>query len=539
MSDNHANAIRTEVNSDFLTALSACREWRDGSLLFDPFSFLNLGDSLRAPRFAQDGPLEVEFVTRPKQSGGTRLELVLDLFSSVRLHMLAQRLAKIVLPIPRSISALALNLDHPHFDSYDLWQERKTNWIRHKLVEGKSVILADVRDYFSSIKLSDIENCLRDSGVLSKDVEVTIQKIDEINGTKDQNGFTRFGIPIAQDTIFWLLADLMLQPVDEKLSQDPNIESFIRWVDDFFIAVEPHAEGYALEALNTSLSPLGLELNLKKTQTMTSIVEYDRHMMTFDHRTLDSLMMISTHGELSSSNHNAISKLVESKKEDSIEHSRLWKRIYTLATKLRSRRLVNSAFTDLNLYPMIEKQVLMYLHTVGWHQGTIDLAIKQLSRAPTDSQSITILKALLLVALSNHRLDISPLRSFSTSRHAALHPYSRVLLEACLLFNSARNNSSVSRQLFLLSHESPSPMARRLAAKLHRIERGNLEHSRGHAVRHDDASYMSIYEGEDGSGNASEFQWRRSGRIDNPEPASSSFNSSIRAAILPYVASAR
>ena len=307
---------------------------------------------------------------------------------------------------------------------------------------------------------------MRHSGFAKQDIKITIQKIEEINCTRDQQGLTRRGIPVAQDTLFWLLADLVLRPVDELLSQDQNIPNYCRWVDDFFIAVEPSSDNYALEALSTALAPLGLELNRHKTHTVASLDEFDHHTLTFEHRIVTSLMMTAIHGPLSESQLDAFIKLVESDRIHSIEHARLWKRIYVLAAKLRSPRLANKAFTDLDAYPTIEKQVLLYLHKVGWPRDTLLCAINQLVRAPTDSQAITILKALLLAILSEREVDISALQALATSNQPAFHPYAQVLLQACLVFQCSNTQTTVAQRLLSSTRDLSSPMARRLALNL-------------------------------------------------------------------------
>lgn len=466
MAEKRNRAVRIDMDPDFLAAFSTCRERRGSGLLFDPFPFSAFDDRATQTGRADHLPLEVDFVTQPKQSGGIRLELVLDFATSVHLQVLAQRLTKTALPLPHSISALALDPGYAHLHPYELWRENISTWVRHRLVEGKSVVLADIRNYFTSIEMIDIEDSLRKCKFGERDIKITIQKLEQINSVRDQDGATRRGIPVAQDNLFWLLADLVLHSVDEQLAQNPNIVGYIRWVDDFFIAVEPPSTNAALEALSTALAPLGLALNHKKTRTIDSLSEFEKYALTFEHRMVTSLMMAAIHGPLSASQQDAFRQLVEADRIHSIEHARLWKRIYVLAAKLQSPALVNHAFIDLDIFPTIEKQMLMYLNAVDWPYDTVLRAINQLVRSPTDSQSITILKTLLLATLSKRKVDTTALRTVATSSNLALHPYAQVLLQACLMFQCSDSQVTVAQKVASSINDLPSPLARRLAFKL-------------------------------------------------------------------------
>ena len=454
------------MDPDFTAAFSTCREKSESGLLFDPFPFSESDERATRNQCTDHLPLEVDFVTRPKQSGGTRLELVLDFATSVHLQVLAQRLAKKALPLPQSISALALDPGYAHLHPYELWRENISTWVRHRLVEGKSVILADIRNYFTSIEMINIENSLRKSEFSEQDIKITLKTIEQINSIRNKDGVTRRGIPVTQDNLFWLLADLILHKVDEQLAQEPNIAGYIRWVDDFFIAVEPRSTNAVLEALSTALAPLGLVLNQKKTRTIDSLAEFEKYALTFEHGIVTSLMMSAINGPLSGSQLDAFSQLVEADRIPSIEHARLWKRIYVLAAKLQSPALVHDAFIDLDIFPTIDKQILMYLHAVDWPYDTALRAINRLVQAPTDSQSITILKALLLAILSKREVDATALQALARSRNSELHPYAQVLLQACFMFLYSDSQVITARRTMSSMSDSPSPLARRLALKL-------------------------------------------------------------------------
>ena len=249
-------------------------------------------------------------------------------------------------------------------------------------------------------------------------------------------------------------------------------------------------------------------------------------------------MMTAIHGPLSGSQLDAFTKLVESERVHSIEHARLWKRIYVLAAKLRSPTLAHEAFTDLNIYPMIEKQVLMYLHTVDWPHDTVLRATNQLVRAPTDSQAITILKALLLAILSKREIDISALQALATSNQPALHPYALVLLQACLVVQCSRNQTTVARQLLSSTRDLSSPLACRLTLKLLWCIPETRKLARDCVLVEDDYTVSALTNRTNVvANNKTERSWPRIDSFDTRILTNASLNAELRTAFSRYFAS--
>ena len=454
------------MKADVLAAIEVCRERRTNSLLADPLAFPEFDNQSTVYHFDEARPVEVEFVTRPKQSGGTRLEIVPDFGTSVRLQVIAQRLAERELSLPHSVSATAIDSNFTHLHPYDLWWEPISTWIRHRLVEGKTVIVADIQNYFASLPISTIEYALRRVQLDEQSIETTLRTICDINLSQDQSGATRSGLPVSQDNLFWLIADLVLRPVDDRLSQDPLVAGHIRWVDDFFIAVDSDAADSALIALSTILEAMGLRLNESKTQILTSIVAFERQALTYEHRIVTSLTMIGSHGPLSRSQHDAFTRLVEMDRVQSVEHARLWKRIYTLAAHLRSSTLATEAIDDLGRFPTAEKQISKYLRILNWPAGTTMQAVNQLIRAPTDSQAISLLNAFLLSRAPIGDTAFSALKDISVSSKVSLHPYAVVQLHACLMSQQTNDRVAIARQIQSFVTDSNSPVARRFAIEL-------------------------------------------------------------------------
>ena len=447
-----------------LAAIEVCRQRWAKSLLADPLGYAEFDGESGARNFATSSPVELESITLPKQGGGTRLEVVPDFVTSVALQVIAEQMDERDLALPHSVSASQLWLKCMEGQLYELWSDTVPMWIRHMLVGGKTVVVADVQDYFASIPICRIEFALRDAQLEEEIIERTLHTIGDINSIPDHLGKTRSGLPVTQDSLFWIIADLVLGPVDEQLVREPAIAGHLRWVDDFFIAVDSGAVEGALMALSTALEPIGLRINEGKTRVMSSLVAFERQVLTYEHRMVTSLMMASSRGPLSRSQGDAFKKLVETDRGQSMEHARLWKRIYTLASHLHSSVLATQAIDDLTRFPTAEKEISSYLRILNWPSGTGIQAVKQIARAVTDSESICLLHALLSADQPPDVSTRNALKDMSYSACGNLHPYALVLLHACLMAQQPKHErSAIAKQIFPLLTDSRSPMARRIA----------------------------------------------------------------------------
>ena len=466
MVERRDNRTLGGTKTEVLAAIEVCRQRWARSLLADPLAYAEFDDKCAHRQFAASQPVDVDFVTRPKQCGGTRLEILPDFATSVQLQILAQRLSDGDLSLPHSFSAKIFSPKCMVVQPYEHWWEPISTWIRQRLVEGKTVIVADIRNYFSAISMSTIKHALRSVHLDEQDIERTLKTVSDINSTPAPDGTTRPGLPVSHDSLFWLVADLVLRPVDEWLSRNSFILGHVRWVDDFFIAVDPAFTDRVLTEFSTALQKCGFRLNESKTRIFTSITDFERQSLTHEHRIVSSLMMTCAHGHLSKSQLDAFTKLVEMNRAQSLEDSRLWKRIYALAARLGTAALATEAISDLRHFPSAEDQISTYLGTLNWPCGTAIMAINQISRASTDSQAIRLLQALLISDFPVRHDVFRALRDLSTASEATLHPYALVLLHACLVMEKSIEREEIIRQLMPLVQNSPSPMARRAGIEL-------------------------------------------------------------------------
>ena len=424
-------------------AIEACRQRRSVDVLADPLGFPEF--DIAAWRQRTDGmPVEVETYTRPKQGGGARVEVVPDFATSVAFQLAAERLG-----------------GEP-IRPYASWWETVPMWIRHALVDGMSVIVADVEDYFGSLPESGIERALASLELDAGTVETMLGAIREINAIPDSSGATRSGLPVSQDDLLWRVADAALSPVDEALAREPMVARHVRWVDDFFIATPPSDVDHVLHVLCAALADEGLRLNSSKTKVLDSLADYERQTMTHEHRLITSLRMASSRSPLSASQQRAFDAFAESDRQETPEQARLWKRAYALAGRLGSVALVPRSIEDLELYPAATEQIASYLRSLDWPSDTAAQAVDAIKRSRTDSQPIVLLRAMLGTGHSLPTRALEALKALSESGTAQLHPYAQVLMHACQTFGRHSESGAVKR-LLALARQDESPLARRTA----------------------------------------------------------------------------
>ena len=437
-------------NNRVARAVENCRQRRAACVLSDPLGYAEFDAGSIGYRVGTRQPVEAELVTRPKQGGGTRVEVVPNFITSVQLQLVADQIE-----------------EREPLQPYESWWDTVPTWIRHALVEGMSVVVADVDDFFPSMPVPGIERALRRLQINEEGTETTLRALRDINAVPDENGGTRTGLPITDDELLWIIADVVLRPVDDRLSLDPIVARHTRWVDDFYLAVDSTDVDRALGSLSEALDTEGFRLNDRKTRVLDSLTVYERQAMTNEHRVVTNLTMIASKGNLSASQQSALTMLFEGDRSLTPEHARLWKRTYALAERIRSPALVPEAIDDLCRYPTAERQISSYLRALNWPCGTATRAAKQVARAPTNSQAIVLLRALLAAPQALEGSAVTALSEISDSAGDRMHPYATVLLQARLMLQQPKKeHPTVVQRMLALATDSRSPLARRIAIEL-------------------------------------------------------------------------
>lgn len=430
-------------------AIESCRQRQSACVLSDPLEYAEFDGATSWCHDGIDKPAEADTFTRPKQGGGWRVEVVPDFSTSVELQLIAERVGEREPP-----------------QSYESWWDSVSMWIRHALVQGMAVIVADVENYFGSIPTSGIKRALHSLDLDEGSIETTLCAIHEVNSAPDFDGATRTGLPVVQDELVWLIADAVLRPVDQRLSLEPIVARHLRWVDDFFVAVDSNDVDQALISLSAALDAEGLRLNGTKTRVFGSVEDFEQQTMTYEHRLVSNLTMAGSRGNLSALQQCAFGRLVEGERSATPEQARFWKRMYALAQRLRSPALVPAAIDDLMRFPTAAGQISSYLRSLNWPCGTEAQSAEWVAHAPTDSQAIVMLRALLSSEEPLARAAVTALKEVSESAVIRIHPYTRVLLHACLMLRQQNEDCGAAEWLLPLSRTTRSPLARRIAIEV-------------------------------------------------------------------------
>ena len=462
--DGNVQGHLRNTEADIQAALATCRQrWMHG-VRMDPLGYPEFDDPSLGSQLHASTPVEVEFTTRAKASGAVRLEVALDCVTSIQLELVAQQLRDRLGDVAARSGSRESNASKP----YEQWSETIPTWIRRMLVDGKTIVVADIRDYFPSIRAPLVERALVDAGLCEQDVAWVTDTIRDINAVPDDTGETRSGLPVAEDDLFWQIADLILQPVDRLLTRNDAVAGHFRWVDDFYIAVEQDMVRQVLGCLSTAVEAMGLKLNEGKTRVIDDIAAFDRDSLTAEHRIVTSLMMTSSsRSPLSRSQTDAFTRLTERDRVPTPDDARLWKRVYALATRIRSPSLARSAIDDLTLFPTVTAQVSSYLSTIGWPSASATDAARQLAhRGIADTQAISLVQGFLDTQAAVQGEPFYALAGIAMAPPSSLHPYALALVNTCLVTWSEDHLALVRPGLWALAANDRSPMARRVAIQL-------------------------------------------------------------------------
>jgi len=423
---------------DLWIAWSTCRATRRRWLIADPLGYPEI-EPTEFPKLSTNGwgqTVEADFQIKPKQGGGLRLEVLPDIFTSTYFQAVADRLAERDLGLASSLSARLFGLRLKQGNPYEVWSSVVPAWIRTELASGHCVVFADIHDYFGSIKLEQIEAALRRAGLEEEIWRSTIALVDALNKTPDEQGAIRSGLPVVPEEFFWLVADLVLAPVDEALDGILPFSAYARWVDDFLVATALSDVDPVLARLQFEVETRGFRLNPTKTKVFTSLEEFENVSRLTEHKILDDLFLTQVQGSISNEQQTALDRLIRSQRTTSPEDGRLWKRIYGLAERLRTPLLLERAIADLDRLPLAELQILAYLSALGWPNLTATQALGSISKVKSQTRALGTLRALVSSSSGPSAKVKQILQSFLLEPDSDCHPFVCVLAFACLIRDS-------------------------------------------------------------------------------------------------------
>ena len=420
---------------DLWSAWTTCRSAREGQLFSDPLLHAEF-EIAEVPPGSDFTPerVEIDVCTRPKQSGGVRTELFPDPHTATFLQAVADRLQR------RDAGAAASAPQVPHgvrlatANQYEQWSSDVRTWIRKELAAGRTVVYADIENFFPSISAPAIAGVLERSG-LDPDMEgLTLRALDRLRRLGRGSAASGAGLPVCPGDFFWLVADRVLLNVDTALARAPHLVEHTRWSDDFLLSARPGAEGAALRRLAMCAGDNGFRLNARKTRLFSSWQDYQARNLASEHESVNDLIAVHRNGGAKSEVEVLLAALKSLENADRQGAARLLKRAYNLAALARTPALVGRAKADLDRYPVVERSLFRYLAALGWPKPGRALLLPAVSRPSHDTLALSALSALLNDCASPQIVpEVKPALLDASFGSSPCHALARVAAQACLV----------------------------------------------------------------------------------------------------------
>jgi hypothetical protein len=453
--------VEDKWTAAFLTATAARQQWPIVDML--GYEDMHVNEGFYLPDSA-DWPIEVDVITKPKQSGGVRIERFPDIFTGTLLQAVSNLLMEATLP-EFSIDIPRAPVRREGAQSYEAWTKAITSALQQQLSMGRAVVIIDFADFFANIHPHQIHRAITAAGLPADLAKAILVIFDWINAAPARAGARGMGLPTIPDDIAWVLADLVLRPFDERAMKQPLVSSYARWVDDCFIGCDAkHAED-VLHAFANLASDCGFRLNSAKSRIIASFDDLDAMLLQREHSLLDDLFAVRPVGhEVDFSKH--LPQLKERVTAGPTEHTRLIKRLYTLAAVTNSPALLPAVENDLGQFPAAERQILAYLNKLGWPVQFDELLVRALGGDGYDSRQLFTLWLLLecepqtIPAVARRACE--QILDGSISAHPFALPLAFAVLEGAADNIDQRYNARFAESVALFS----SAMARRVGLEL-------------------------------------------------------------------------
>ena len=420
--------------ADLWSAWTACRSAWERQLFSDPLLHAEF-EIADVPPGTDVTPerVEVEVRTRPKQSGGVRIELFPDAHTATLLQAVTHRLQR-----PKATTTMSVSED-PHSgglavaNPYEAWCSAIRTWTRKELASGQVVICADVQNFFPSIPAPAIARVLGRGGLDPDIKELTINLLDRLRTLGGCSPLHRAGLPVCPGEFFWLVADRVLLNIDAALERAPDVVGHTRWTDDFLLSARPGAERAALHRLDMCARHNGFQLNGHKTRMFSSWQDYQARNLVSEHECVNDLIAVYRNGNFGSPTDVLLAALNSLESVGRREGARLLGRIYDFATLAKIPTLVRRAEADIEHYPVVERSLFRYLATLGWPDPSRALLLRAIGGPAHDTLALSALSALLNDSASLQRAPEVKRALFDASFGSSpCHPLARVAAQACL-----------------------------------------------------------------------------------------------------------
>ena len=420
--------------ADLWSAWTACRSAWERQLFSDPLLHAEF-EIADVPPGSDVTPerVEVDVRTRPKQSGGVRIELFPDAHTATLLQAVAHRLQRRRATTTMSVSENSHSGGLAAANPYEVWCSAIRTWIRKELASGQVVICADVQNFFPSIPAPAVARVLGRGGLDPDIKELTINLLDRLRTLGGRSPSHSAGLPVCPGEFFWLVADRVLFNMDAALERAPDVVGHIRWTDDFLLSARPGAERAALHRLEMCARHNGFQLNGRKTRMFSSWHDYQARNLVSEHECLNDLIAVHRNGNSRSQTDLLLAALNSLESVDPREGARLLGRIYDFATLAKIPTLIGRAATDIEHYPVVERSLFRYLAMLGWPDATRALLLRAIGGPAHDTLALSALSALLNDSASPQSApEVKRALLDASFGSSPCHPLARVAAQACL-----------------------------------------------------------------------------------------------------------
>jgi hypothetical protein len=448
----------------FRSARIARRRWPIADLLdfhdFDP----DRGGRMPPPG---EWVVEVDALGKPKSSGGRRVERLVDICTGTLLQAKAIDLQARLLRAPSAVGA-PFGLRHgAGISSYEVWARAVATWLTQHLSKGLAVVTLDFADFFSSVRPAQIERALAELDVDSSDSRPLLALFGQINLSAARDGSTGKGLPTIPDDIAWVVADAVMRKLDGEIARNPLVAGYARWVDDCYIACDASRAERLLKDVADWAQALGLRLNPDKARVLRSMLDFDRAFLRREHELLGDLLAIRAAGATPEADLSRFSPALTPKgSRTDAEAARLVRRLFVLAKALHTPHLVAAAANYLHDFPGAERQILGYLGSLAWPDGSHELLFTALSDGNYDSRQLFALRLLLDLEPGQVPYDARWACARIVDGAIGAHDFARVLAFAVLMDDESGPRMRLRQRFSTEIGELRSAMARRVGLQL-------------------------------------------------------------------------
>lgn len=352
-------------------------------IIRDPLEYMayeiRLRDNLKTLNYkvinGEHRPAILTFIKAAKRDGMTRKQAYPELEDQIILKAITDSLEpQLLADFPEYVNYSRSNIRVSDTDdevTYETWIE---TWLRHqdllkKFVAQESpfnyLVEADVSNFFPSINLRALRHAVATaSNADEKLLNLLFYILGAIMERPDYATDHESGLPQENHDASRILAHFFLKSVDDAFKKEGDEGRYVRWVDDFRIAVETESEGRkTLARLQETLEKRGLFLNAAKSKIQPH--ERARKNLFFEENAyIQSIQDRKEEGEpvdIDDFNTQLATFLASEEENQSGSWNRVLRRYYTVARRVESDGLEEHFYDHLYKYPGSAGHIVKYL----------------------------------------------------------------------------------------------------------------------------------------------------------------------------------